>query len=96
MVRKQKHKSSMVVRPARAVAWPSSVVIGWMRERLAAAGGDPGSIPDEPFRYWRLPEVEQRIGVRRSTVYRWIASRQFPPPLTLAGPPSPTIDWRTS
>lgn len=93
MVRKQK-SHSLTERPARAVAWPSSAVIAWMRDRLAAAGGDPSSIPDEPFRYWRLPEVEQRVGVRRSTVYRWIASRQFPAPLTLAGPPSPAIGRR--
>jgi predicted DNA-binding transcriptional regulator AlpA len=84
----RKHKPKLPAPRARAVAWPSSVVIGWMRERLAAAGGDPAAIPDEPFRYWRLPEVEQRVGVARSTVYRWVASRQFPAPLTLAGPPT--------
>lgn len=38
----------------RAVAWANAQVIAWMREQLVAAGGNPASIPDESFSYWRL------------------------------------------
>lgn len=62
----------------RVVAWTSSAILEWQRERLAEAGGDPTSIKDEPFRFMRLPEVIDRTGLARSTIYRRMASHTFP------------------
>jgi predicted DNA-binding transcriptional regulator AlpA len=74
----------------RAVAWPSTAVIRWMRERVTAAGGDPSEISDEPIAMWRLPEEERRTGYSRPTLYRMAAEGQFPRPVDLLG------DLRTS
>lgn len=65
-------------RPARAVAWSNNAIIGWMRQRIAAAGGDPQAIPDEPIRFLRIDEVERRTSVKKSTIYRWVADGTFP------------------
>jgi predicted DNA-binding transcriptional regulator AlpA len=68
----------------RAVGWPSTRVIAWLKERLAAAGGDPSDIPDEPFAMWRLPEVERRTGYKRPSIYRMAARGEFPRPIPLS------------
>jgi predicted DNA-binding transcriptional regulator AlpA len=64
--------------------WPSAAVLNWMRARIAAAGGDPQQIPDEPFRFWRLPEVERRTGLDRSTIYRGASAGTFPRPVPIS------------
>jgi predicted DNA-binding transcriptional regulator AlpA len=81
------YRSHRQTRPtnARAVAWANAQVIDWMRAQLAASGGDPATIADEPFAYWRLPEVERRVGVAKSTLYRWVSCGQFPTPIRLGG-----------
>jgi hypothetical protein len=56
-----------------------------MRDRLAASGGDPRSVKDEPFCYWRLPEVQRRVGVKHSSIYRWIQAGTSPRPVALGG-----------
>ncbi|MXP15719.1 AlpA family phage regulatory protein [Altererythrobacter confluentis] len=33
----------------------------------------------------RLPEVQQRVGLGRSTIYRWMAEGRFPKPVQLGG-----------
>ena len=33
----------------------------------------------------RLPEVQHRVGLGRSTIYRWMAEGQFPKPVQLGG-----------
>jgi predicted DNA-binding transcriptional regulator AlpA len=75
----------------RTVAWANIHVLSWMRERLATSGGDPDSIPQEPFAYWRLPEVQRRVGVKHSTIYRWIQAGTFPRPIPLGGPPPSSL-----
>lgn len=65
-------------RPARSVAWASSDVIAWMRARVAASGGNPEIIPDQQFAFWRIDEVERRVGVKKSTLYRWVGEGIFP------------------
>ncbi len=35
------------------------------------------------LRLLRLPAVLSRVGVKRSTLYRWISDRRFPPPLRI-------------
>jgi prophage regulatory protein len=37
----------------------------------------------EPLRFERLPVVCRRIGVGKSTLYRWIEERKFPSPVRL-------------
>lgn len=70
----------------RAVAWPSTAVIAWMRNRIEASGGDPSLIPDEPPALWRLRIVMERTGLARPTLYRLAAQGQFPKPVRLSAP----------
>jgi len=70
----------------RAVAWPSTAVIAWMRQRIAENGGDPTLIPDEPAALWRLRTVMARTGLARPTLYRLAAQGQFPKPVRLSAP----------
>jgi predicted DNA-binding transcriptional regulator AlpA len=72
-------------RPARAVAWASTDITRWMREQIAAAGGDPSSVPDEEFRFIRLRELKRRVGLGHSSIYRKIAAGEFPRSVTLGG-----------
>jgi len=73
------------VRPGRAVAWPSPLIIKWLRDQIAAAGADPAMVPDEPFRFRRLPEVEDITGLSKSSIYRKVDEGTFPAPVTLGG-----------
>lgn len=46
------------------------------------------SFPPEPRRISRLirfREVQHRVGLGRSTIYRWIAEGKFPKPVQLGG-----------
>lgn len=72
----------------RAAAWVSILIVRWMRERLAAAGGDPSEIPDVPLEMWRLPEVKRRTSLSRASIYRLAALGQFPKPVSLSAPTS--------
>ena len=61
-----------------------------MRDCVIAAGGDPSVIPDnEPPRLLRLREVEERVGLRASTIYERIAAGTFPRPILISGRTSP-------
>jgi predicted DNA-binding transcriptional regulator AlpA len=71
------------VGPHRAVAWASHSIAAWMRERIVAARGDPSIVPEEPFRFLRLPEVVARTGLARSSIYRRIGEGTFPAPVIL-------------
>jgi len=44
-------------------------------------------------RIMRRPEVEQVSGLRRSTLYAWIAAGQFPKPVRLG---ERLVGWRLS
>lgn len=33
----------------------------------------------------RLPEVQHRVGLGRSTIYRWMAEGKFPKPVQMGG-----------
>lgn len=37
----------------------------------------------EKCKFLRLPQVLDKIGVKRSTLYSWIQAGQFPPPVQL-------------
>jgi predicted DNA-binding transcriptional regulator AlpA len=62
----------------RAVRWLSPAVLRWLRDRVAAAGGDPADVPDVPFRMLPLSEVKKLTGLSTSTLYRMQAAGEFP------------------
>jgi predicted DNA-binding transcriptional regulator AlpA len=69
---------------SRAVAWPSAVVVRWMRDRVSAAGANPEDIPEIlPARFLRPREVRQLIGVSTSTLYRMIGDGAFRRPIPI-------------
>lgn len=41
--------------------------------------------PRRVTRLIRLPEVQHRVGLGRSTIYRWMAEGKFPKPVLLGG-----------
>ena len=40
---------------------------------------------NRPTRLIRLKEVQHRVGLGRSTIYRWMAEGAFPKPISLGG-----------
>jgi prophage regulatory protein len=47
---------------------------------------DPAAAaPRKAPRLIRLPEVRHRVGLGRSTIYRWMAEGKFPKPVQLGG-----------
>jgi predicted DNA-binding transcriptional regulator AlpA len=77
------HADKTRIPPPRAVGWASTAIAQWQRSQLTAAGGNPSEVPDEPFHFLRLPEVERRSGLTRSTIYRHIDAGTFPAPVVL-------------
>jgi predicted DNA-binding transcriptional regulator AlpA len=69
--------------PARAVAWKSTDIIEFQRKIIAAAGEDPAVVPDEPFRFLRLRQVIDKVGLGERTIYRRIAAGVFPKPVAI-------------
>lgn len=41
--------------------------------------------PRRVTRLIRLPEVQHRVGLGRSTIYRWMSEGKFPKPVQLGG-----------
>ena len=41
--------------------------------------------PRRVTRLIRLPEVQHRVGLGRSTIYRWMGEGKFPKPVQLGG-----------
>lgn len=77
---------------ARAVAWPSTSIIEWMRAKVVASGGKASAIPDMvPARFLRANEVRQLTGMSTPTLYRWMASGQFPRPTRLDNAPTSRV-----
>ena len=52
-----------------------------MGEASDCAATEPRRTP----RLIRLPEVKHRVGLGRSTIYRWMAEGRFPKPVQLGG-----------
>ncbi len=52
-----------------------------MGEAIDPAATAPRKAP----RLIRLPEVRHRVGLGRSTIYRWMAEGRFPKPVQLGG-----------
>ena len=47
--------------------------------------------PEKPLRLLRLQEVKMRVGLGRSTIYRWISEGNFPKPVKLG---VQSVAWR--
>jgi predicted DNA-binding transcriptional regulator AlpA len=62
----------------RAVRWLSPAVLQWVRDRVAAAGGNPQDVPDVPFQMLPLSAVKRLTGLSTSTLYRMQSAGQFP------------------
>jgi predicted DNA-binding transcriptional regulator AlpA len=62
----------------RAVAIASPFVTQYMKDRVKAAGGDPASVPEVPYRFMRPAAAAEMIGVSLATFYRMIDDGIFP------------------
>ena len=52
-----------------------------MGEEIDRGATDPRRVT----RLIRLPEVQHRVGLGRSTIYRWMSEGKFPKPVQLGG-----------
>ena len=54
---------------------------------VVMADSDPVNSPEPKrvTRLIRLKEVQHRVGLGRSTIYRWMAEGKFPKPIQLGG-----------
>ncbi|WP_199797029.1 helix-turn-helix transcriptional regulator [Erythrobacter longus] len=56
------------------------------KEAIVVEEMDKGAIePRRVTRLIRLPEVQHRVGLGRSTIYRWMSEGKFPKPVSLGG-----------
>ncbi len=56
------------------------------KEAIVGEEIDKGATePRRVTRLIRLPEVQHRVGLGRSTIYRWMAEGKFPKPVQLGG-----------
>ncbi len=62
----------------RSLQWPKEVIMG---EHLGKRLDEPRRVK----RLIRLPEVMSRVGLGRSTIYRWMSEGRFPKPVQLGG-----------
>ena len=77
---------------ARAVDWVSTSIVEWMRQKVVASGGKASDVPDMvPARFLRANEVRQLTGMSTPTLYRWMASGQFPRPTRLDNSPTSRV-----
>ena len=64
--------------PLMSSPMPKEAIVGEEVEKGATA-------PRRVTRLIRLPEVQHRVGLGRSTIYRWMAEGKFPKPIQLGG-----------
>ena len=64
-----------------------------MRLTVPTPSRDSNLSETQAAEFLRMPSVIQRIGLGRSTIYRLIAERRFPPPVKLT---SRAVGWRLS
>ena len=63
---------------AMSLPMPKEVIVG---EETGGERTDTRQVT----RLIRLPEVQHRVGLGRSTIYRWMAEGKFPKPVQLGG-----------
>lgn len=83
MGKKVQPTSQAVNSRARAVAWALPSIRQWQRDCIVASGGDPSVVPEDAFRFVRLNEVRQLVGLSRSSIYRLVSESRFPAPVAL-------------
>jgi predicted DNA-binding transcriptional regulator AlpA len=69
--------ANLAQRP-RAVRWPSTSVLNWVRARIVAGGGNPDDVPEMSFRLLPLAAVRELTGLSTSSLYRMMAAEEFP------------------
>jgi predicted DNA-binding transcriptional regulator AlpA len=69
----------------RAIRFLSNEITEVQRRILREAGKDPNAIPDVPFRYMKMSEVGEALGLSTSSLYRAIAAGKIPKPVSLEG-----------
>ena len=65
----------------RASAIPRAALTEYIRKQVKAAGGDPSSVPDEPYQLMRPAAAAAMIGVSMATLYRMIDDGTLPKPI---------------
>ena len=64
--------------------WVIAMALEW-EGVMADADLDVAPEPKRVTRLIRLKEVQHRVGLGRSTIYRWMAEGKFPKPVQLGG-----------
>jgi predicted DNA-binding transcriptional regulator AlpA len=67
----------------RAVAIPSPAVMRVMRNLVKAAGGDPSSVPDMPYKLMRPSEIIDMFAISIATFYRMVEDGTLPRPIPI-------------
>lgn len=65
-------------------SWVIAMALEW-EGVMADADLDLAPEPKRVTRLIRLKEVQHRVGLGRSTIYRWMAEGKFPKPVQLGG-----------
>ena len=65
-------------------SWVIAMALVW-EGVMADADLDVAPEPKRVTRLIRLKEVQHRVGLGRSTIYRWMAEGKFPKPVQLGG-----------
>ena len=52
---------------------------------MTESAAPPSAEPRRVTRLIRIKEVQHRVGLGRSTIYRWMAEGKFPKPVQLGG-----------
>ncbi len=65
-------------------SWVIAMALEW-EGVMADADVDVVPEPKRVTRLIRLKEVQHRVGLGRSTIYRWMAEGKFPKPVQLGG-----------
>lgn len=65
-------------------SWVIAMALEW-EGVMADADLDIAPEPKRVTRLIRLKEVQHRVGLGRSTIYRWMSEGKFPKPVQLGG-----------
>ncbi|MEX3316651.1 helix-turn-helix transcriptional regulator [Sulfitobacter sp. PS-8MA] len=76
-------------RPARAFGFG----LWWTMLTPVGKQETPMNIPAPPSSVLRLPEVRERVGLSKSSIYAFIAAEQFPKPIRIG---ARAVAWRLS
>jgi predicted DNA-binding transcriptional regulator AlpA len=60
-------------------------MVNVQRQMLIDAGHDPAVVPDVPFRFLKLRDVRELLGLSTASVYRGMAAGKIPRPIVIDG-----------